>query len=118
MITLFLAPLAAALTTPAPATTVVGLHQWRAFAGKRFRADKVVEDSRCPMNARCVWAGRATIRLTLRDARRTRQADLTLGEAVPFADGKLTLVSVAPERIAGTRTKRPGPYRFAFEYRR
>lgn len=70
------------------------------------------------MNARCVWAGRATVRLTLRDGRRTRQANVTLGESVPFASGRLALVSVTPERMAGAKPKRQAPYRFTFEYRR
>lgn len=133
MITLLLAPLAvagmapalttpgltpSALTTPPPTTAAAGLHQWRTLAGKRFRADRVVEDSRCPMNARCVWAGRATVSLTLRDGRRTRQARLTLGEAIPFAGGQLALVSVSPEKMAGAQPKRPAPYRFTFEFRR
>ena len=32
-----------------------------------IRFEKVVEDSRCPMNARCVWEGNARIALTVRD---------------------------------------------------
>ena len=39
--------------------------------------------------------------------------DLTLGEPVQVADGKLTLVSVVPEREAG-KTVDAADYRFAF----
>ncbi|ODP38261.1 hypothetical protein [Sphingomonas turrisvirgatae] len=119
MIALLLAPLAAAgMTAPAPPSTSVGLHQWRQLAGKRLRADKVVEDSRCPMNARCVWAGRTTVKVTLRDGARSRTANVTLGEAIPFAGGRLALVSVSPERMAGAQPRRPAPYRFTFQFRR
>lgn len=118
MITLLLAPLApAAAPQPAPVVTT-GLHRWHRVAGKRLRVDKVVEDSRCPMNARCVWAGRATVRLTLNDGRRSRVADITLGGAIPFAKGRLALVAVSPELMAGAQPRRPGPYQFSFEYRR
>jgi hypothetical protein len=32
--------------------------------------EKVVEDSRCPMNARCVWEGNARVALTVLEIRR------------------------------------------------
>jgi hypothetical protein len=120
MITLLLAPLALAVAPQlAPASMVTtGLHRWQRIAGKRLRADRVVEDSRCPMNARCVWAGRATVRVTLNDGKRTRTANVALGESIPFAGGQLALVSVSPEKMAGAQPKRPAPYRFTFEYRR
>lgn len=123
MICSLLAPLALAAcleppATPTPSTVAVGLHRWSRLAGKRLRAEKVVEDSRCPMNARCVWAGRATVRVTLNDGRRPRTANVTLGESIPFAGGQLALVSVSPEKMAGAQPKRPAPYRFTFEYRR
>jgi hypothetical protein len=35
----------------------------------KIRFISVVEDSRCPMNARCVWAGRARIKLEIRKGR-------------------------------------------------
>lgn len=120
MICSLLAPLAlaACMEPPAsPAAIAVPLHRWSRLGGHRLRVDKVVEDSRCPMNARCVWAGRATVRLTLRDGRRTRQANVSLGETIPFAKGQLALVSVTPERMAGAPPKRPAPYRFTLEYR-
>ena len=33
--------------------------------GSRLRFDRVVADSRCPMDAVCVWAGDATLAVTL-----------------------------------------------------
>jgi len=118
MIGPLLAPLAlAAAPQPAPIVTT-GLHRWQRIADRQVRVDKVVEDSRCPMNARCVWAGRAIVRVTLREGTRRRTVDVTLGEPIPFAGGKLELVSVTPEKMAGAQPKRPAPYRFSFEYRR
>ncbi len=121
MICSLLAPLALAACMeppPRPDTVTTGLGGWAHLGRLRLRADRIVEDSRCPMNARCVWAGRATIALTLRDGRRTRRANLTLGEAIPVPGGQLALVSVSPEKMAGAQPKRRAPYRFTFEYRR
>ncbi|MCP3733172.1 hypothetical protein M9978_22465 [Sphingomonas sp. MG17] len=120
MICSLLAPLAlaACIEPPEPVAVSARIGAWTRIAGLRIRPDKVVEDSRCPMNARCVWAGRATVRLTLRDGSRTRQVNVTLGEPIKVRDGRLALMSVSPEKMAGAQPKRPAPYRFVFEFQR
>lgn len=83
--------------------------------GPRVTPVRVIEDSRCPMNARCIWAGRVVLRATVRGGAWKRTLDLTLGEPVPVADGALTLTSVTPDR----RTDRqiaPRDYRFTFAF--
>lgn len=83
--------------------------------GPRVTPLKLIEDSRCPMNARCIWAGRVVLRAKVQGGAWQREIDLTLGEPVQVADGGLTLVSVTPER----RTDKPvtsGDYRFAFTF--
>lgn len=83
--------------------------------GPRVTPLRVIEDSRCPMNARCVWAGRVVLHAKVQGGAWQRDVDLTLGEPVPVADGGLTLTSVTPER----RTDKPiapRDYRFAFTF--
>lgn len=77
---------------------------------------KLVEDSRCPMNARCVWAGRVVVTARIVGPGFSDTADLTLGE--PFGtNGKmLALVSVRPEKTTQAEIG-PRNYRFAFEAR-
>lgn len=77
---------------------------------------KLVEDSRCPMNARCVWAGRVVVTTRIVGPGFSDTADLTLGE--PFGtNGKmLALVSVRPEKTTQAEIG-PRDYRFAFEAR-
>lgn len=77
---------------------------------------KLVEDSRCPMNARCVWAGRAVVTARIVGPGFSDTADLTLGE--PFGtNGKmLSLVSVHPEKTTQAEIA-PRDYRFVFEPR-
>ena len=75
---------------------------------------KVVEDSRCPMNARCVWAGRVILSTKIDGAGWRETVDLTLGESHTTHGTSITLVSVAPARMAGTETG-PLDYRFDFE---
>lgn len=83
--------------------------------GPRVTPLRVIEDSRCPMNARCIWAGRVVLRVKVQGGAWQRNIDLTLGEPVQVADGALTLVSVTPESRTDTPVK-PSHYRFAFTF--
>ena len=76
---------------------------------------EIVEDSRCPANARCVWAGRVVVRARIAGGAWQTTRSLTLGEPVPIADGTLTLVSVMPEKWT-TNALEPRDYRFSFEF--
>ena len=43
----------------------------------------VIEDSRCPMNARCVWEGNARIALKVRESTRSQVIELNTSERFP-----------------------------------
>jgi hypothetical protein len=77
---------------------------------------RVVEDSRCPMNARCVWAGRVVVTTRIQGDGWAGSADLTLGETYATHGKSLALVSVRPEKTAQTAIE-PREYRFAYEAR-
>ena len=78
----------------------------------------VVEDSRCPINARCVWAGRLVVRTRIDGAGWRDTADLTLGEAWSTHNVVLALTSGEPGRMAGEGHETPKEsYRFTFEAR-
>ncbi len=110
-------PLAACATNP-PSRTGGGparIGQTAYYDGPRVRPDRLIEDSRCPMNARCVWAGRVVLRATVFGGGWTKQVDLTLGEPLQIADGALTLTSVLPEKRTDKAIK-PTDYRFTFAF--
>ena len=73
----------------------------------------VVEDSRCPMNVRCVWAGRAVVTTRIDGAGWRETVNLTLGQPHSTHGVSIALVSVQPEKMAGT-TPSPGDYLFGF----
>ena len=77
---------------------------------------EVVEDSRCPVNARCVWAGRLVVRTRIEGQGWNQTSDLVLGEPYPTRGGTLALVSGDPSPEAGTPTPREA-YRFVYEPR-
>ncbi|MCT2558119.1 hypothetical protein N0B51_03910 [Tsuneonella sp. YG55] len=77
---------------------------------------KLVEDSRCPMNARCVWAGRVMVTTRIDGAGWRETKDLTLGEPYGTHDQVVALASVKPERTTQDAIE-PRAYRFVYEAR-
>ncbi len=75
---------------------------------------RVIEDSRCPRNVNCVWAGRFVLSARVRDHGRVQTVRLTLGQPTILRRGRLTLDQVMPERSAkGVNSRR---YRFGISY--
>ncbi len=78
---------------------------------------RVLEDSRCPENARCVQAGQLVVETRIEGSDWRETVPLTLGEQHVTHGSVIALVSGVPERQAYRET--PGAaYRFAFEQRR
>ena len=76
---------------------------------------RVVEDSRCPINARCVWAGRITVE-TMVDGPGWRDTlPLTLGEPQVVGGYRLALVSAEPGRLTTEDAPEAEHYRFVYE---
>lgn len=61
----------------------------------------VAEDSRRPMNARCVWAGRLIVTTRIDGAGWRETVHLTLGEVHETHGTTITLASGTPDRMAG-----------------
>ena len=75
----------------------------------------VIEDSRCPINARCVWAGRAIVRTDVAGAGWRETLNLTLGERATTHGTTIALTSVEPGKMAGSQPIPPQPMLFGFE---
>lgn len=117
------APLAlAACATPVEAPPVPQDGIARAGLGERVYADgpyvtplEVLEDSRCPMNARCIWAGRTRISIRIDLGSRSETREIATDTPIQVADGQLSLVEVQPDRMAGEQAD-PEQYRFGFRF--
>ncbi|MGH8338367.1 MAG: hypothetical protein ACRETL_16430 [Gammaproteobacteria bacterium] len=93
----------------------VRLGQTAYIDGPKIRPIAVIEDSRCPMNARCVWAGQVRLKALWVRPSGNQEIELTLGKAKPLADGALTLTSVRPDKSTD-RAIAPQDYRFSFSF--
>ncbi|MDZ4692456.1 hypothetical protein [Terricaulis sp.] len=80
--------------------------------GLRVRPLEVLEDSRCPQNARCVWAGRLRVRVAVEGA---GEREVILAEpAVETPRGAFALVAVSPGPWTDWPESQRPPYRFGF----
>lgn len=102
--------------TALPDGSDVALGQRAMVDGPIVEPVKILEDSRCPTNARCVWAGRVKLQMVWIRGNGERQPfEVTLGEPVQLADGQFTLESVRPEKRTDMTIK-PEDYRFSFRF--
>ena len=104
---------------PLPAGTAIALDQSVVVGDVTVTPKAVVEDSRCPAGARCVWAGRLVVRTQIdgrgSDGARWRDtADVRMGETYGTHDKVIVLVSGEPGKTTGRET-RPEDYRFVYE---
>ena len=76
---------------------------------------KVLEDSRCPMEARCVWGGRLRLSVRITTGAGTSVQELSTDKPLAIAGGQLTLQGVMPPRST-QRTLVPGDYRFILKF--
>lgn len=76
----------------------------------------VIEDSRCPINVRCVWAGRMILKTRIDGAGWLETVDLTLGQPYATHGRGLALVSAEPGKLAGSEPS-PQASLFGFELR-
>ncbi len=101
-----------------PQGSVVALGQRVAVGALVVTPQAVVEDSRCPINARCIWAGRLVVKTRIDGKGWRETADLTLGEPHATHGMSLSLTSGEPGRMAGEgKETKPADYRFTFEAR-
>jgi predicted transcriptional regulator of viral defense system len=106
-----LAVLAAACATLADRDGPVALDGTQRVGRYLVTPLAVEEDSRCPENARCVWAGRVVVRAAVEDGFSSTVRHFTLGRTEP--GDPVVLDSVTPERSTATETQ-SSAYRFHF----
>jgi hypothetical protein len=77
-----------------------------------LRPVAVVQDSRCPANVNCVWAGQLIAEFETAPGKRIR---LEMGKPLPIGGGRLMLLGASPQPIAGKPIP-PASYRFQLRF--
>lgn len=79
---------------------------------------EVIEDSRCPVEAECIWPGRVLINAQIesRGASAKTRLDIESWKPLAIHGGTLELVEVAPDASVQWPDLAPGDYRFRFRF--
>jgi hypothetical protein len=95
----------------------VALGQAANVGGPVIRPVRVLEDSRCPINARCIRAGDVRVLVEIVQPRGKSAVEVSLTHSAQIADGELTLTNVNPNRgMTNSPGPKPGDYRFSFKF--
>ncbi|WP_375290021.1 hypothetical protein [Qipengyuania sp.] len=102
--------------TPLPEGSAIALGQPVRLGEIVVTPQAVKEDSRCPVNARCVWAGRLVVTTRIDGAGWRDTTDIQLGETFGTHGHVIALVSGEPAKTAEQDTP-PRSYRLVYELR-
>lgn len=90
-------------------------------AGFRIKFVEMVDDSRCPVDTNCVWAGNAKVKIEVRGGRGGPQTfelnSTTAPTSVKYSGFEIKLVDLTPHMRSNVRINRNG-YVAKFEVRR
>lgn len=89
------------------------LNQLATFKNISLRPLSVEEDSRCPSDVQCIWAGRVRVKVQIISGRKTSASVLTLGEAFTTEGATITLADVLPYSNSKVKIT-DKDYRFVF----
>lgn len=108
--------LGACATVPAEAGSV-RLGQSASVGPLRVTPLRVLEDSRCPMEARCVWAGQVRLQVRVVHAGHRAVDEVVSNKPLALAGGNLELAGVMPPTSV-QRKIAPRDYRFTLRFER
>lgn len=97
---------------PTGDTSKIAIGSSATIHGTTIRVLELVEDSRCPVDVQCVWAGTVRVRTSIDSY--NRDFTFTLGQPQVVGGGTVTLVSVIPAQKYSTQTVPLSDYRFTF----
>lgn len=93
----------------------VGFGETAYVDGPHVTPLELLEDSRCPKEVNCVWAGQVRIKVRVTGGSWSKDLELVNDKPVQVADGALTLIGVTPEKTQ-SKEDAQGDYRFTFGF--
>ena len=96
-----------AAQTPQTVTVKAGKQKSASKSKLKIKFVSVIEDSRCPENVQCVWAGNAKIKVIVTSERGSETFEMNTGmgpQGNQFDGWAITLESLTPTPRAGSKT--------------
>ncbi len=91
----------------------LALGETAVFKGISIKPIAIVDDSRCPMNAKCIWAGTVRVKTEIVSGLGTSTQVIELGKSITTEAEEVSLLFVAPDTMAGVPLD-PSAYRLTF----
>lgn len=92
---------------------IAKINQTITIGGVTLTPLEALDDSRCPVDVTCVWAGTVKVRTRVVTESKTSEITFELGSSVETGAGILKLEKVSPDKYASTDTI-PLDYQFYF----
>lgn len=119
VVSAFIMPTSTA-TSSAPATSgspingvALSIGESRAIGGVNITLNRIVSDSRCPVDVRCIQAGSLTVNLTLQGELDTETADVSSQSPHQFGSYLVSITKISPEKKSSTAYD-PSSFRVSF----
>ncbi len=103
--------------TPTSATVEAGVGKSATALGVGIFPLEVLEDSRCPLDVECVWAGRVRVSVRIHSALGDSTMTFTPNTPITTEAETITLLDVKPEPLAGVKI-RASQYIFVFQIKK
>lgn len=94
----------------------IGIGQSQQFGIMRVTPEQVLADSRCPIEAECVWAGELKVKTRLDIGHETIWVDIRAWEPFTINGGTLLLAEVAPDASSQWLGLEARDYAFRFTF--
>lgn len=97
-----------------PTLGEIGVGQTKFVNGVRITLNKIVSDSRCPINVQCIQAGSVTLNIHLESDTDKETRDIVSTDVVPFDSFKISVANIKPSR-SSTEAPLPESYLVTFK---
>ena len=98
--------------TPTNNSNTLAIGTSATIQGTTIEVLELAEDSRCPRDVQCIWAGTVRVRASVDSY--NRDFTFTLGQPQVVGNATVTLVSVIPAQKYSTQIVKLSDYRFTF----
>jgi hypothetical protein len=103
-----------ASSTPASVIVKAQINKSATALGIGVLPLSILEDSRCPVDVECVWAGTVRVKVRIHSAMGDSDVTMTLGKPITTEAETVTLREVLPAPHSGVKLT-PAQYQFVFE---
>lgn len=102
---------------PTKAFVQAGIGQAASALGVTITPAKILEDSRCPVDVQCIWAGQVRLEAQVKNQSVEKKVEFKSGSPVAFENFEITLTEVRPEPRSQKKIE-TADYIFTFELKK